>query len=299
MTDLELVDAERFADALETIEAGAEPDLDPREDPTLTSLASLASEIRDVERFAAETPRFESYRTRSRAYVLRSTERPAPVAVLEEPRRSGIPFLRWSFLAPVASAAAAAVAVLAFVALQQDSPAAQPAGQQVAAVESPSDTPTLDAAVQVPDGGIGPTGAAPADATQGGVTPVELPPIEIAPIQPGQEEQFVAISIEQELRRIDALIVAVADRVALNQEVDPELLRGITESTAAVAERIEAQPDSVPWVQVIDYMKAAAHSETLLAAVRTDEGDEPALSAARRAAHDGVVVASNYFVQAR
>ena len=37
MTDFEMVEAERFSQALDAIEALAEPDLDPREDPTLFS----------------------------------------------------------------------------------------------------------------------------------------------------------------------------------------------------------------------------------------------------------------------
>ena len=43
MTDFEMVEAERFSQALDAIEALAEPDLDPREDPTLFSLAALAA----------------------------------------------------------------------------------------------------------------------------------------------------------------------------------------------------------------------------------------------------------------
>ena len=55
MTDYEMAEAERFAEALEAIEALAEPDLDPREDPTLFSLAALAAEIHDAEQAATQT----------------------------------------------------------------------------------------------------------------------------------------------------------------------------------------------------------------------------------------------------
>ena len=70
MTDFEMVEAERFSQALDAIEALAEPDLDPREDPTLFSLAALAAELYDAEQTATRSPRFESYRERSRTYVL-------------------------------------------------------------------------------------------------------------------------------------------------------------------------------------------------------------------------------------
>ena len=70
MTDFEMAEAERFAQALEAIEALAEPDLDPREDPTLFSLAALAAEIHDAEQAATNSAGFKSYCERSRTYVL-------------------------------------------------------------------------------------------------------------------------------------------------------------------------------------------------------------------------------------
>ena len=281
MTDLEFVDAQRFADLLDTIEEGAEPDLDPREDPTLYALTMLASEIRDVEQFSTGTPRFHSYRRRSRAHVLSSVERPAPAA--RERRRPAMSFLHWSYLAPVASAAAAVVAVLAFVALQQDSPVAQPAPEQVTVPGPVSEPPPGDATATEPP-------PAPAE-----IAPPAIVPPGLELLEPWEAELYGPISIEQELARIDSLITAVADRVASDQPVDLWLLRGITESTALVAQRIEAQPESVTQNHVIAYIKAAADSRTLLATVRAHQADEPALSAARRVAQDGVVVASRYF----
>ena len=46
--------------------------------------------------------------------------------------------------------------------------------------------------------------------------------------------------------------------------------------------------------QVISYLTATAHGRTLLAAARADDENGRALSAARRATQDGVVVASHY-----
>ena len=306
MTDLDLVDAERFADALETIEEGGEPDLDPREDPTLTALATLASGIRDAERSATETPRFDSYRTRSRGYLLRSLELPRLVArdhvlrrvehamipretmptalvpvVVAEPRRRRVPFLRWSYLAPVASAAAAAVAVLAFIAAQPGAADEPAGGEQTAAAEpAPNAAPTATAAQIDPPSALGsPT------------VPDRPLPWEVLPPLPTRRP------VAADLDRINELISTVASRVADGVPVEAELLRAITESTAAVADRIELQPDSVSRVQVIAYIQAAADGRSVLAAVRADAETKDALSAARRAAQDGVVVASTYFQQ--
>ena len=104
-------------------------------------------------------------------------------------------------------------------------------------------------------------------------------------------------SVEAELDRINELIGTVARQVADGAPVEAELLRAITESTAAVADRIEQQSDSVSRLHVIAYIQAAADGRSVLAAVRADAEIEDALSAARRAAQDGVVVASTYFQQ--
>ena len=295
MTDIELVDAQRLAEALERLEAGIEPDLDPREDPSLSALVALAAEIRDVEELATDTQRYRSYRPRSRDHVLRRVGREAipretlpaeimPTAlvpvVVDEPRQRRIRFLHWSYLAPVASAAAAAVAVLAFIAAQPDRADGPAGGEQAAAVEQ-----------------------APAAAATETVAQIE-PPAAIDPTAPDQPLPWEALpplparhSVEAELDRINELIGTVARQVADGAPVEAELLRSITESTAAVADRIEQQPDSVSRLHVIAYIQAAADGRSVLAAVRPDAEIEDALSAARRAAQDGVVVASTYFQQ--
>ena len=125
MTDYEMAEAERFAEALEAIEALAEPDLDPREDPTLFSLAALAAEIHDAEQAATNSPGFRSYCERSRTYVLNrlGARRVSEQVTDKASRDDGQPFFifRWNVLAPIASAAVSAVLVLAFVATQLDS----------------------------------------------------------------------------------------------------------------------------------------------------------------------------------
>ena len=142
---LELADAERLADVLDRIDAGGAADLDPREDPTLTALTAAAGQLREAVGGAASTTRFASYRSRSREYVLQRIERErAAKAAASAPARpargGGIPFPRWNVLSPIASAAAAAVAVLAFVVLTDDG-ATAPAPAQVASVETPAAAP--------------------------------------------------------------------------------------------------------------------------------------------------------------
>ena len=326
MTDYEMAEAERFAEALEAIEALAEPDLDPREDPTLFSLAALAAEIHDAEQAATNSPGFRSYCERSRTYVLnrlgaaRVTQR-----VDDRAPRDSRPFFifRWNVLAPIASAAVSAVLVLAFVATQLDSsppqsaavvePAAvEPAPVQVAvpdtSVERPATTPdpvvvpTPGAEEGSPQDAADDPAPGPADDIVRDdfiflldpVAPTVPPPVDLGPVVPGQEEAYAARMIELEIERIDTLIAVVAYSVYADQPVDPEMLRQMTESIALVAEQLEAQPDVVSKQQVISFLTATAHGRTLLAAARADDENGRALGAARRAAQDGVVVASLY-----
>lgn len=328
MTDFEMVEAERFAQALDAIEALAEPDLDPREDPTLFSLAALAAELYDTEQAATRSPRFESYRERSRTYVLNrlGARRTAQQVDDSAPREEPKPFFifRWNVLTPVFSAAAAAVLVLAFVvATQLDS--APP--QTAAVVEPVADYPpveTVTIPVRIPDPAetqagpllqeddvvpqptplargwffrdyeVGPQLDAIEVFGGGRVGPTVPPPVDLGPVVPGEEAQYVARMIELEIERIDALIAAIAFDVYHSQAVDPAMLRDITESIALVAEQLEVQPDVVSKQQVISFLTQTAHGRTLLAAARADEENGRALGAARRAAQDGVVVASHY-----
>ena len=227
-------------------------------------------------------------------------------------------------LTPIASAAVSAVLVLAFVATQLDSsppqsaavvePAAvEPAPVQVAvpdtSVEPPATTPdpvvvpTPGAEEGSPQDAKDDPGPGPADDPTGiddfpfppdPVAPTVPPPVDLGPVIPGQEEAYAARMIELEIERIDTLIAVVAYSVYADQPVDPEMLRQMTESIALVAEQLEAQPDVVSKHQVISYLTATAHGRTLLAAARADEENGRALGAARRAAQDGVVVASLY-----
>ena len=298
MTDLELVDAQRLAEAIEQLEAGTDPDLDPREDPSLSALVALAAEIRDVEEIATDGQRYRSYRERSRDHVLRRIGRkalapetlPATIAlpqspralvVVAEPWQRRIPFLHWSYLAPIASAAAAAVAVLAFIAAQPDATGDPVGDAQAAATEPASDAAPTETVAQI----------APPSGSDLLIEPDPSLEWEVVPLLPTQR------SIEAELVGINELIGTVARQVTDGAPVDAQMLRSITESTAAVAARIEQQPESLSQLHVITYIQAAAYGRTVLATVRAEGEAAGALHAARRAAQDGVMTASAYFQQ--
>ena len=364
--DAELADAERFAEVLDLLEAGGGVDLDPREDPTLAALTTVAAQLHDNAREATSTPRFASYRARSRDYLLHriAREREALAASTRpEPQREqrrgvgGIPFLRWNVLSPIASAAAAAVAVLAFVAFTaSDTPApVQPV--QAAVVDTPAVAPVADdadeqdavepvtpqpdpvRAATVPS--VGPDDAdvldqfaaatsvryaviadaaraalaAAVDAAAEAAAADEAPAAEAAtppatvaapartvPVVAPTGEPLVASTqratprtIPGQLDHIDTLLGELTVQVERQQPVPAQLLREITESIAAVAYRIESNPDGVTHAQVVAYIHAAADGRLLLATAVAEEADEAALNAARRVAQDGVVVAGWYF----
>ena len=102
-------------------------------------------------------------------------------------------------------------------------------------------------------------------------------------------------TVPEQLDYIETLLGELTVQVERQEPVPGRLLRELTESIAAVAYRIEANPDEVTHAQVVAYIHAAADGRFLLAAAVADESDEAALNAARRVAQDGVVVAGWYF----
>lgn len=362
---VELTDADRFAEVLDRIEAGGGVDLDPREDPTLAALTTVSAQLRDTARESTSTPRFESYRARSRDYLLHRIERErealaAPAS--REPERAhrrgvaGIPFLRWNVLSPIASAAAAAVAVLAFVALNGAETPAPVAPEQAAVVEPPAAAPVADdeadaqdtaepvapqpdparATFWIPSGQPGveelldqfasavtvrttvddaddavaaldetatdePASDTPAD--EAAPAPVRAPaavavapqPAAVTPPVTAPAQRPTPRTVPEQLDYIETLLGELTVQVERDRPVPGRLLRELTESIAAVAYRIEANPDEVTHAQVVAYIHAAADGRFLLAAAVADESDEAALNAARRVAQDGVVVAGWYF----
>lgn len=359
---VELADAERFADVLDRIEAGGGVDLDPREDPTLAALTTVSAQLRDTARESTSTPRFESYRARSRDYLLHRIEREREAlatAASREPERverrgvAGIPFLRWNVLSPIASAAAAAVAVLAFVALSGSATLAPVAPEQAAVVDTPAAAPAADDEADAqdtaepvapqpdparttfwipsgqPDGEQlldqfasavtvrttvddadavaaldeattdEPEGETPAAEAAEPAVPATVAvapqPVIVTPPASVTAQRPTPRTVPEQLDYIETLLGELTVQVERQEPVPGRLLRELTESIAAVAYRIEANPDEVTHAQVVAYIHAAADGRFLLAAAVSDESDEAALNAARRVAQDGVVVAGWYF----
>jgi hypothetical protein len=119
--DRDALAAERLAQALAALEAGADPHVDPREDPELAALLRTAGLLRNGLPDPTESPAFRSYRARSRAYVLHSLEH-AHAPATPQPEREPEPAAelparwRWGSLlvgAPLAAAAAAVALILA------------------------------------------------------------------------------------------------------------------------------------------------------------------------------------------
>ena len=333
VSDEELTDALRFAEVLDRMAVGGGVDLDPREDPTLAALTTVAAQLDDNAREATSTPRYASYRARSREYLLGRIERErearhAPQPAREEPSRGfGIPFLRLNVLTHFASAAAAAVVVLAFVVMAGGSESPAPAPEQVAAVDPPVAQPDPQPAAAADR-------VNPADAEADPLPPVTLPSnepssVEVVdqfttaldprPVTPVPQpltvattstqpptvistrppavitaQPVVARTLPEQLAYIDTLLSGLTVVVERDLPVSALLLRELTESIAAVAYHIESNPDSVTSTQVVAYIHSAAQTRMLLAAAVADEGGEASLSAARSVAQSAVTTASWY-----
>ena len=352
-SDEELAEAERFAEVLDRMAAGGGVDLDPREDPTLAALTTVAAQLDDNAREATSTPRYASYRARSREYLLGRIEREraardAPQPAREEPSGIfGIPFLRLNVLTPIASAAAAAVAMLALVVFNGsggdptpvapetasvvDPPAAQPVAADEADEQDPvepvipvryvyitlSDEPSAEdlidqfaratdvrspapSTVATTDDAAEDDATATEDAPQPAPATVAVAP-RPAPVpassgapSAASTQRATPRTVPEQLDHIETLLGELTVQVQGERPVPGTLLRELTESIAAVAYHIEATPGDVTSTQVVAYINAAAQGRILLAAAVAEEGNDPALNAARRVAQDGVVVASWY-----
>jgi len=250
------LDAGRFADALDEVEAGRDPGIDAIEDPELVSLLAAVEEARGS--WGAARPR-EGYRVRSRALLMAAYSQEHPEV---QPRRWLPFFLRPAFLAPIGSAAAAAAITLGF-ALAGD---------------------TFDGGDRTS------VSAIPVDQQQ--PTTVLAVPTE----EPQSVTNLTSQSAVDELQRIETALREIEVRTQQGQPVDPSLLRAVTQGTAQVADRIESAPDAVPEQIVVTYIQAAATGRTVLDGAQVEYSDQAALDAARQAAQDGVEVASRYFL---
>ena len=210
----------------------------------------------------------------------------------ERNARSYIRAGAWGLVA-AAAGAAAAVLVLAFIVGQQGPPDQRSVAVAEPAVESDDGLQVVvpDASTETDDGTpLSPVREAPPDA----VAPALPPTVDRVRAAPGEGDIAAARTIEDEITRIEELIAAITAEVEADHPVDPALLREVTESIAFVAEELETRADVLSEQQVVSYLTATAESRVLFAAALTDEKNTRALSAARQAAENGVVVASSY-----
>jgi hypothetical protein len=333
IVEIERAEADRFAEVVTHLEAGQPSGLDPLEDPALAADASAAAALLNAGQASTSTGRYASYRQRARSSVLHRLGVRNTVETDPDPdrHRGGIPLLRWPVLTPIASAAAAAVAVLAVVvAFDQPTPPVADVPAHAGALEplkSPDPAPTVPAAAEPiaadDDDDMGPaatvvqfqmpgasgiggaelidtiTGAA-ASAVETPSTAVETPSTAVETPSTAARELAVAESppfpttVSGLLERVDGLLGVVTADIEHRRPVAVETLRDLTESIAAVAYRIETEPDSVSDRQVLAYLHQTAHSRLVLAAADVGDGEDGVLTAARRIAEDGVAVATNY-----
>lgn len=111
---------------------------------------------------------------------------------------------------------------------------------------------------------------------------------------PAVASNRTAASTDAELDRIRQAVELLNMRAERGEPVDASLLRTITETSAAVANKIEAAPQLVSREHVATYQRALTQSTTVLTTVQPAAGSEDALAAAQRATQDGVVAAARY-----
>lgn len=251
----------RLAEALEAIEDGRRPAVDPREDPALTSLLATAGELRSTLAESTERPAFASFHRRSRAAVLNALEErrhaaPAPAAAKPSQARSG-PW--WhalfpgsvgsaaAFFAPVTSAAAAAA--LTFLAL---SGSGLVGGDPDSTVRVPTGTPT------------------------------------------GTPANQTVLSANDQVTRLQLTLGELARRANEGRPVDALLARMWTEDTASVRRQLEEAPGSMTQEEVQEYREAIESGAEVLDRVEPEEGGERALNAAQVSTRDAVTAARAY-----
>lgn len=237
--DAERREAMRLADVLDALDAGDPAPMSAVEDPELASLVQTATLLRDGMADGTETASFQSYRARSRAYILHTIEEQQRAAQQSQHSAGLVPFVRrrWAILAPVA--AAAAVASFTFF--------------------------TTDAGAPTAEGN-----------------------------SPAAASNLTVASTDAELDRIRQAVELLSASAERGEPVDATLLRTITETSAAVANRIEVSPRLVSRDHVATYQKTLTAGTAVLTAVQPAAGSEDALAAAQRATQDGVVAAARY-----
>ena len=293
----EAIEARHLAEALDALEAGADPGIDPREDPELSAQIETVRAVRELHLEATRQPSFATYVRRSGAFIQQQLRQerapqplPRPVTAVAEPVKAGrVHFLfRWSTLAPVTSAAAAAAIVLAFVVLNSSSPASSPPTEvtqpQLPVPEAPLTEETSPLRVPAPD-------------PDPGLAMLER--MALAESLIGEQRALVSRSAEDELLRIRTILDEIAAANARGELVADALLLEFTRGSADLALRIRTTPESVSRETVIGYIETAGEGQTVLGQAEAAEGSEGTLHIARLTTQDGVVVAARYLFRSQ
>ena len=289
----EAIEARRLAEELDALEAGADPGIDPREDPELSAQIETVRAVRELHLEATRQPSFATYVRRSGAFIQQQLRQerapqplPRPATAVAEPVKAGrVHFLfRWSTLAAVTSAAAAAAIVFAFVVLNSSSPASSPPTQvtqpQLPVPEAPLTEETSPLRVPAPDPGM-------------------LERMAQAESLIGERRALVSRSAEDELHRIRTILDEIAATNARGELVADALLLEFTRGSAELALRIRTTPESVSRETVIGYIETAGEGQTVLGQAEAAEGSEGTLHIARLTTQDGVVVAALYLFRSQ
>jgi hypothetical protein len=323
MSESEL-DARRLADALEALEAGHDPGVDPREDPQLSSLLETASIMSSASLASTDTPSFRSYRERSKGYLLHRLRRQQTMAHKppSAPQRQWITRLFDSWRPAIVLSGAAAAVMVGAVLLSNplgntsdgtptmvSAPPASgvpvsesntPVISTKPSVDAPAVTPTQNTPTSVTPTQNTPTSVTPTQSTQVSDAPVPETTFDSvilgSPLAPNLAE-FQRRSIVQQIGLISRTLNEISMRTARGELVDIALLRTVTESTASVANLIQSAPDGVITVgELMAYLEMAGSGQNILSQAQTADDNGGALHAARLATQDAIVVAARHIM---
>ncbi|GMU41915.1 MAG: hypothetical protein AMXMBFR23_27810 [Chloroflexota bacterium] len=110
----------------------------------------------------------------------------------------------------------------------------------------------------------------------------------------GSQPNLTAARSQAELFRLAQTLNDIQQRTRAGESVPAPLLHSVVENAATMASAIEADPARFDRTAVAAFAQAAQASENVLSAVTPADGAEGALTAAQRAARDGVVVATRF-----
>lgn len=249
------IEAQRFADALLALEVGGTPR--PTADPQLASMIRTVAFLRAGAQTATETAAYRSYRARSRAYVLHTLEQRAPASI--EP--VSVEPISIESMRTRAGDGGILLHIDRFLQRHRRLTFTTPVAAAAAAVA----LLLFGAPVAAP------TGSEPRPAIAHNQT-----------------------ADDADIARIRFTLATIANRSANGQTVDAILLRTITETTSAVANRIDSAPQTISREHVANYQRTIATGNYVLSTAQPTAGSEDALAAAQLATQDGQVTAARF-----